>query len=100
MSNENIANVRGRIAPNNLETSYLLSAGYDGQQKKAFVRLYEPKEEQIYLWYDNSGHLPYLVSKGSAEELSKNNSVIKHQGFVRFDESVKYDALIDQNFFQ
>jgi DNA polymerase I len=93
MSNDEIINVRGRIAPDNLETSYLLSAGYDGRQKKAFVRLYEPKEKQIYLWYDNSGHLPYLVSKQMATELGKNNRVIKHQGFVRFDESIKYDAL-------
>jgi DNA polymerase I len=97
MSDEEIVHVRGRVAPDNLGTSYLLSAGYDGQQKKAYVRLYEPNEEQIYLWYDNTGHLPYLISKKSATELGENNRVVKHQGFVRFDESVKYDALIDQN---
>jgi DNA polymerase, archaea type len=96
MSDDEIVNVRGRVAPDNLGTSYLLSAGYDGQQKKAYVRLYEPNEEQIYLWYDNTGHLPYLISKKSATELGENNRVIKHQGFVRFDESIKYDALNDQ----
>ena len=96
MSNEEIVGVRGRAAPDNLGTSYLLSAGYDGQQKKAYVRLYEPNEEQVYLWYDNTGHLPYLVSKKSAAELGENDRVVKHQGFVRFDESTKYDALYDQ----
>jgi len=96
MSDDEIVNVRGRVAPDNLGTSYMLSAGYDGQQKKAYVRLYEPNEEQIYLWYDNTGHLPYLISKKSATELGENNRVIKHQGFVRFDESIKYDALNDQ----
>ena len=39
---------KGRIAPDNLPTSYLLSAGYDGMEQKAYLRLYEPTSQQIY----------------------------------------------------
>jgi len=97
MSDEEIVNVRGRLAPDNLDSSYLLSAGYDGQQRKAYVRLYEPVEQQIYLWYDNTGHLPYLISKKDATELEDNDRVVKHSGFKRFEETIKYDALYDQD---
>jgi len=96
VSREEIIGVRGRIAPDNLESSYLLSAGYDGVQKKAYVRLYNPKEQQIYLWYDNTNHLPYLISKKTPSELGENVMLKKHGGFVGFEEVEKYDALYDQ----
>ena len=78
MSDEEIVGVRGRVAPENLGKSYLLSAGYDGAQKRAYVRLYEPNEQQIYLWYDNKNHLPYLISKKSEDELKENGRVTGH----------------------
>ncbi len=96
MSDEEIVGVRGRVAPENLGTSYLLSAGYDGAQKRAYVRLYEPNEQQIYLWYDNKNHLPYLISKKSEDELKENERVTGHTGFVGFQEVEKYDSLYDQ----
>jgi len=96
LSDEEIVGVKGRIAPDNLGTSYLLSAGYDGTAKKAYVRLYEPEEQQIYLWYDTKNHQPYLISKRTPEELAQNERVTHHAGFVRFDEVPKYDSLYDQ----
>ncbi len=97
MSDEEIINVKGRLAPDNLDTCYLLSAGYDGQQRKAYVRLYEPNEEQIYLWYDNTGHLPYLISKESQDMLELNPRVKSHEGFKGFQEVIKYDALNERD---
>jgi DNA polymerase I len=93
MSDEEIIGVQGRIAPDNLGTSYLLSAGYDGQRKQAYVRLYEPNEQQIYLWYDNTGHLPYLISKEPAAELELNQRVKGNDGFKGFQEVIRYDSL-------
>jgi DNA polymerase I len=93
MSEEEIINVKGRLAPENTGTVYLLSAGYDGTNKKAYLRLYEPVEEQIFLWYDNTGHLPYLVSKEPASELEKNKRITGHEGFKGFEEVIRYDAL-------
>jgi len=50
------------IAPDNLPPSYFVSASYDGRQKKAVIKLYEPESEQIYFWYDNTGHKPYCLT--------------------------------------
>jgi DNA polymerase I len=96
MSDEEIKSVKGRLAPANLRTSYLLSAGYDGQRKQAYVRLYEPNDQQIYLWYDNTSHLPYLISKESARELELNQRVTGNDGFRGFEEVIKHDALYNQ----
>ena len=97
MSDEEIISVMGREAPGNLGTSYLLSAGYDGQRKQAYVRLYEPTEEQMYLWYDNTGHLPYLLSKLSPEELNKNSRVKGNEGLRGYKEEIRYDALNERD---
>ena len=93
---EEIIQPKGRVAPDNLGTSYLLSAGYDGSLQKAYVRLYEPESQEIYLWYDNTGHLPYLISKQSVEELKGNRRVMSHDGFKSLDPVKKYDALANE----
>jgi DNA polymerase I len=97
MSNEELTNVRGRQAPENTGTVYMLSAGYDGPNKRAYVRLYEPESQEIFLWYDNTGHLPYLVSKKPAAELEKNKRVVGHEGFKGFEEVNRYDALEEKD---
>ena len=97
MSNEELINVRGRIAPENTGTVYMLSAGYDGANKMAYVRLYEPESREIFLWYDNTGHLPYLISKEPVTELEKNRRVVGHEGFKGFEEVTRYDALEEKD---
>ena len=97
MSEEEIINVKGRLAPKNTGTVYLLSAGYDGQNKKAYLRLYEPVSEEIFLWYDNTGHLPYLISKEPVSELEKNQRITGHEGFKGFQEVIRYDALEEKD---
>jgi len=87
---------RGRLAPEDMPTSYLLSAGYDGKTQKAYMRLYEPKEQQVYLWYDNTGHLPYCISKEPTDELKKNARLVNHRGFHHMEPVEKYDALRDE----
>ncbi|MCW3978138.1 MAG: hypothetical protein NWF12_00195, partial [Candidatus Bathyarchaeota archaeon] len=79
---EEISAPRGRVAPEDLPTSYLLSAGYDGKAEKAFLRLYEPESQQVYLWYDNTGHLSYCISRESPEELRKNDRLVSYPDFL------------------
>ncbi len=86
---------KGRLAPDNLPNSYLLSAGYDGAEQKAYLRLYEPVSQQVYLWYDNSNHLPYCISKESQGALEKNSRLIKHEGYFFMEEVTKHDPLSD-----
>ena len=87
---------RGRLAPENLPQSYLLSAGYDGKQEKAFLRLYEPESQQVYLWYDNTGHLSYCISKESADTLRKNDRLVSYPDFLMLEQVDKYDAIADE----
>jgi len=84
------------IAPLNLPPSYFVSASYDGKQKKAVVKLYEPESGQIYFWYDNTGHLPYLLTNLSENELNKLDRVIHHEGFDHCETEEKIDPLNDK----
>ncbi len=87
---------RGRLSPENLPPSYLLSAGYDGKQEKAFLRLYEPESQQVYLWYDNTGHLSYCVSKESADTLRENDRLVRYPDFLMLEQVDKFDAIADE----
>ena len=93
---EEVATPRGRTAPDDLSTSYLLSAGYDGKREKAFLRLYEPESQQVYLWYDNTGHLSYAVSKETPDELRKIERLVNYPGFLTLEQVEKFDALADE----
>lgn len=86
----------GRPAPRELPPSILLSAGYDGRAEKAFLRLYEPSSQQIYIWYDDAGHLPYCISKRGPEELRRNEKLLGYPGFLTLEPVERYDALRDE----
>jgi len=92
---EGISTPKGRLAPDNLKASYLLSAGYDGKQEKAFLRLYEPESQQIYLWYDNTGHMSYCISKLSQDELENNRDLINFPDYRGVREDQKFDAIAE-----
>jgi len=86
----------GHEAPSSLPLAYLLSAGYDGKRQKALLKLYDPETDEILLWYDNTGHLPYCYSKQSAEELRKNKQLSSYPGLLRIEPEKRLDALQDQ----
>ena len=73
------------VAPANLPPSYFVSASYDGREKKAVVKLYEPESGQMYFWYDNTGHKPYCLTNLSQFELEKLDRVVGHEGFDHFE---------------
>jgi DNA polymerase I len=60
------------------------------------LRLYDPKSQKIYFWYDDSGHKPYCYSKQPTEELQKIDAVARNPGFDHFAEESKFDALRSQ----
>ncbi len=41
----------------------LLSAIYSGEEKKAYLKFYDPSENVVYHWRDRTGHKPYCYSK-------------------------------------
>ena len=83
-------------APENLPPSYFVSATYDGRQKKAVVKLYEPQSGRLYFWYDNTGHKPYCLTNLSPHELEKIDRVTHHEGFDKFELTDKFDPLQDR----
>jgi DNA polymerase I len=83
------------IAPSNLPPSYLISASYDGKQRKAVIKLYEPVEGEIYFWYDNTGHLPYCITSIAEQEMELFERVKAHNGFDHFETVKRIDPLND-----
>ncbi|MBS7605037.1 MAG: DNA-directed DNA polymerase I [Candidatus Bathyarchaeia archaeon] len=84
------------IAPDNLPPSYLVSVGYDGSRGVAYVKLFEPTSQRIYLWHDNTGHKPYLLTNIPVEELKKVDRIAQYPGLDHFEVVEKYDALFDR----
>ncbi len=84
------------IAPANLPPSYFVSASYDGRQKKAVIKLYEPESGQLYFWYDNTGHKPYCLTNLSKQDMEKFGRVKNHEGFDSFQTEKKIDPLNDR----
>ena len=85
--------VFGPSIPRNLTGSYFIGAGYDGERRLVFLKLYEPETQRVHFWFDNTGHLPYCYSKKPIAELERDDRVTRHPGFLRFKQVAKYDAL-------
>lgn len=80
--------------PQDSPPAIVLTVAYDGKLRKPFVKLYDPVNDKIYFWYDNSGHRPYLIVDVSPEDLiRKYPKVISHRGFSHVEVVRKYDPL-------
>ena len=55
------------------DSMVLLSASYDGKQKKAFLKFYDERTDTIKLWYDNTEHKPYCLIKKDNDETLLNS---------------------------
>ncbi len=74
----------------------LINIDYKGDPGVAKLKLYNVDKGQIYEWLDNTEHHPYCLTDLSRETLSQKNDVIGHSGFLKFEESPKYNLLRDQ----
>lgn len=84
------------LVKENLPPSYFVSATYDGKTGKALIKLYEPVSQQIYFWYDNTGHKPYCLTNLSPYELEKITRLIQHPGFDHFKIVEKINPLLNR----
>jgi DNA polymerase I len=84
------------VAPKDLPASYFVSATYDGRQKKAVIKLYEPESGSIYFWYDNTGHKPYCLTNLSQKELERMPRVVNHEGYDHSEPIELFDPLADK----
>ena len=77
------------------DSMVLLSASYDGIQKKAYLKFYDERTDTIKLWYDNTEHKPYcLVKKGIDEKLLE--SIKNENKILAVEETAKIDLLNDK----
>jgi len=84
------------VCPENLPPSYFVSASYDGRQKKAVIKLYEPESGNIYFWYDNTGHKPYCLTNLKPYDLNRIERLVNHEGFDSLEVTKRYDPLLNQ----
>ena len=82
--------------PRNLPDSYLVSVSYDGNRGVAYVKLYEPRSQRIYLWYDDTGHKPYCLTDLTPDELKRLPRLNSHPSLEGFEVVEKYDSLRDR----
>lgn len=91
--------IEGKFSNNssieNENVYFLLGSSYDGYKGKAYLKLLDPKKQEIILFYDESNHKPYCYSKASLEEIKNRNDLIQ-AGAINFIQQRKYDPLIDE----
>lgn len=95
MSSESlIARLEKLVEPTfDLPPSILISGGYDGERKAAFLKFYDPSAHSIRIWFDDTGHRPYCYSKRSLEELKELG---QRPDVVELKLEKKLDLLTDQ----
>ncbi len=71
----------------------LISASYDGENRRIVLKLYDPENQEIVLSPSSENHQPYLLTDLSVEELMGNQQLVNHHGFDRIEEIKKYDLL-------
>ncbi len=74
------------------DESLLASAAYDGDRRKAILKLYDQKAGRFWIWEDNTGHRPYCFTRLPMEELS---AVRARKDVVEIVEEEKLDLLTD-----
>lgn len=76
----------------------LLSADYDPHMEKVYLKFYDIKRENIYLWYDITGHRPYAYSKEKPENLKNNPEIIKlADKIIDLEVEDKHDPITDND---
>ncbi len=88
--------MRGLTTPVvDLEEGLLVSATYDGDKRKAVLKFYDSKKERVWLWDDNTGHVPYCYTKRPRAEVDQ--VVSGRKDIVEVKDEVKLDLLSDSN---
>ncbi len=81
---------------NSLERAFLLGSYYSGRAAKAYLKFYSDREDKVYVWYDQTGHLPYFICDLSPETVSENRRIVNDESFVRVEVVEKYNLLLGE----
>jgi DNA polymerase I len=78
------------------KTHFLLGAGYDGQERKAFLKLLNLYTNVVEIHYDQTNHKPYCLTDKPVSEVI-NDIRLREAGAVEFTEVEKYDSINDRD---
>lgn len=75
----------------------LLSVSYDGEARRASLKLYDVEAGRIKVVRDSTGHKPYFYTDIPPSEIvEKYPEIISHRGFDHLEVVEKYNALLDR----
>jgi DNA polymerase I len=83
--------------PKTAPPGVLLDVEYDGQAVLPKAKLYDPTSLAVYEWFDSSGHHPYCYTDLSREELSQEQKIVGHSGFLKLEDTTRFDLLHDRD---
>jgi DNA polymerase elongation subunit (family B) len=72
----------------------LLSAIYSGEERKPYLKFYDPKDNVVYYWRDRTGHTPYAYTKMENEARVKEIAA-KEPKYV-IHHTRKKDVILDK----
>ncbi|MCI0556949.1 MAG: hypothetical protein MN733_00515 [Nitrososphaera sp.] len=72
----------------------LLSAVYSGEEKKVYLRFYDPKDKVIYHWRDRTDHKPYCYTK--MEHAEEAEQIAKKETKYTLERMKKRDIILDK----
>ena len=72
----------------------LLSAIYSGEEKKVYLKFYDPKDNVIYHWRDRTDHKPYCYTK--MEHAQEAEQVAKKETKYTIERVKKRDIILDK----
>ncbi len=72
----------------------LLSAVYSGEEKKVYLKFYDPKDNIIYHWRDRTDHKPYCYTK--LEYAQEAEQVAKKETKYTIERVKKRDIILDK----
>src|SRR5881397_1145595 len=72
----------------------LLSAVYSGEEKKVYLKFYDPKDNVIYLWRDRTDHKPYCYTKMEFEDQAEQ--VVQKETKYTIERVKKRDIISDK----
>ncbi len=74
---------------------FLLGVGYDGQERKAYLKMLDLDSNNVSILMDMTGHKPYCLTDKPPQELA-NDPRLKEAGAVDFIQVEKYDSINDR----
>jgi len=73
---------------------YLIDIEYVGKRGRAMLKFFDPIQQELFVWYDNTGHLSYLITDAPGEKIEKLLSGDEeYRGWIDIE---RYDAVLDK----